>query len=83
MEKTVEHLRRYIKIYHKAFVNDIPQLFYTVIKGIAAPMSVDNVALPKCLASPLGSPPPRAAVFRCFFVLFLPKHIGIDPPRRI
>lgn len=44
MEKTVEHLRQYIRIYHKAFACDISQLFYTVIKGNAAPMSVDNVA---------------------------------------
>ncbi|MDP2815108.1 MAG: tyrosine-type recombinase/integrase [Rectinemataceae bacterium] len=44
MEKTVEHLRQYIRVYHKAFACNVPQLFYTVIKGNAAPMSVDNVA---------------------------------------
>ncbi len=44
MEKTVKHLRQYIRIFHSVFVSDVPQLFYTVIKGNAAPMSVDNAA---------------------------------------
>lgn len=44
MEKTVGHLRQYLRTYHGASACDIQHLFYTVIKGNAAPMSVDNVA---------------------------------------
>lgn len=41
-DKTVEHLKRYIKIYHLEKGNDYP-LFYTVIKGHISAMSTGNV----------------------------------------
>lgn len=41
-DKTVEHLKRYIKIYHLEKDSDYP-LFYTVIKGHISAMSTGNV----------------------------------------
>ena len=41
-DKTVEHLKRYIKIYHSETNGDYP-LFYTVIKGNLSAMSTGNV----------------------------------------
>lgn len=41
-DKTVEHLKRYIKIYHSETNGDYP-LFYTVIKGNMSAMSTGNV----------------------------------------
>lgn len=41
-DKTVEHLKRYIKKYHPQSNNDCP-LFYTVIKGHLSTMSTGNV----------------------------------------
>lgn len=41
-DKTVEHLKRYIKIYHLEKDSDHP-LFYTVIKGHISAMSTGNV----------------------------------------
>lgn len=41
-DKTVEHLKRYIKIYHSETNGDCP-LFYTVIKGNLSAMSTGNV----------------------------------------
>lgn len=41
-DKTVEHLKRYIKIYHSETNGDYP-LFYTVIKGNLSTMSTGNV----------------------------------------
>ena len=41
-DKTVEHLKRYIKIYHLEKDSDYP-LFYTVIKGHISIMSTGNV----------------------------------------
>jgi site-specific recombinase XerD len=44
MEKTVGHLRQYLRTYHEVSKCDVQPLFYTVIKSNVAPMSVDNVA---------------------------------------
>ena len=41
-DKTVEHLKRYIKIYHSETNGDYPR-FYTVIKGNLSAMSTGNV----------------------------------------
>lgn len=41
-DKTVEHLKRYIKLYHSETNGDYP-LFYTVIKGNLSAMSTGNV----------------------------------------
>jgi len=44
MDRTVEHLRKYISVFHAAHEYDTPYLFYTVIKGVVGPLSQDCVS---------------------------------------
>ncbi len=40
--KTLEHLKRYIEIYHSERT-EVEYVFYTIIKGLAGPLSLDCV----------------------------------------
>jgi site-specific recombinase XerD len=44
MDRTVEYLRQYISVFHTAHSQATPYLFYTVIKGVASPLSQDCVS---------------------------------------
>lgn len=43
MEKTVEHLKKYIKQFHSDLIDDDTPLFYTKHDGMKTKMSQDNV----------------------------------------
>lgn len=44
MDRTVEYLREYMAVFHDDGGQDTPFLFYTVIKGVAGPLSQDCVS---------------------------------------
>jgi len=44
MDRTVEYLRKYISVFHSENNQESPYLFYTVIKGVAGPLSQDCVS---------------------------------------
>jgi len=44
MDRTVDYLYKYISVFHTMYAYETPYLFYTVIKGVAGPLSQDCVS---------------------------------------